>query len=289
MYVYLNGKVLPDEEARISPHDRGFLLGDGLFETLRFYRGMPFRLEAHVERLRRGARFLGIPLSPSTGQISRAMKELIQRNDLLEGVARITLSRGEGERGLGISGRERPTLLISTFPLKTLPSHWYAEGVKGVPVEWPGKRKDALGWVKATSYLRGIAAFQKAAAEGGTEAIYLDEGWVVEGAGSNIFGLWGDRLKTPPIKSGILPGITRGIVLQIGRKMGLDVGEEDFTLPELLEGDESWMTNSVVEILPMTRIGSSRIGGGRAGPVWRKIFETYEEWVAKEVGKPVKE
>lgn len=245
MQVWLDGEFLPEAKALIPATDRGFMHGRGLFETLRTYDGVPFRLGDHVERMKASARKFGFP-SP-TGDLDAAIRSLCKRNALPDAAARITLS-GDGR------------LLVTTRPLRPVPPAWYRDGAKVDFVPW---RRDARALVaghKVTSYLENILVHDEALRRGVADALFIglkDE--ILEGSVSNLFLVRRGKIVTPKL-TGILPGVTRKVVMELAK-----VQERTVKVGELKTADEAFLTNALIEILPI----------GKPGPVTRRIADAY--------------
>jgi branched-subunit amino acid aminotransferase/4-amino-4-deoxychorismate lyase len=225
MIVFLNDRWMPAEQALVPVFDRGFLYGDGLFETIRVVNGHPFRWGAHWRRLEAGAGALclGLPMGAKQGR--SLASEIVNRNACPEGVLRINVSRGNGPRGYSPKGCGRSTFCMSIHPL---PRHDPSR-----PIEWklktvsiPLPARDILSGLKNTNKLRQIMAKAEAEEAGADEAVLLTPGGMIaEGAASNLFWFEGDELCTSPLDYGILPGITREIILELSRKLGIPFKE----------------------------------------------------------------
>lgn len=233
MHVFLNGRLLPEEQAVVSVFDRSFLYGDGLFEALCVFNGKPFRWAQHFERLKHGAQYLGIRLQYSSDDLLRFIGELIAHNGARHALLRITLSRGVGVRGYSPKGANSPTLAMSLHSAPELdtrqPSSWklIAASVR-VPANEP------LAQFKTCNKLPQIFARSQADQAGADEALVLNsEGAIVEGSSSNLFWLENDIVCTPPLMAGVLPGVTREVVLEICRTLGHATREKSIT-PEQL-------------------------------------------------------
>ncbi|MFN0118004.1 MAG: aminotransferase class IV [Elusimicrobiota bacterium] len=250
--VYLNGKYLQEKDAHISIFDRGFLYGDGLYETIRIYDGVPFLLTEHLQRLFQGLHILSMKLPLSQSRIKKIIKNLIQKNKSKEAVARIFISRGVSNYGIGVSGSLRPTILITTYPFVPLNVD-YERGV--VVTVSPFSRNGARAtppFVKSTNCLNGILARIHAEKEHSFEAIHLtDKGFVAEGTVSNIFWIKNGILFTPPLDGDILPGITRQFILKKAQSLKMKVQEKKIKLPELCKADRIFLTSSLIEMLPV--------------------------------------
>ena len=272
--VYLNGDLLRAEEARIPATDRGFLYGDGLFETVRAYRGVCFRLEDHLDRLLASAQELKIPL-PS-GDISKAIRELLRANGLSDAYVRITLSRGEHQGRLALETSSAPTLLIVAGPPHQPDPNDYETGIACIisqirqSAEAPSRRHKTL------NYLDNLLAREEARLAGVQEAILLNtRGEVAEAATANLFLVEGEKLVTPSLEANILAGITRKVVLAMAKELGIEAEESLFDVDRLLAADEVFLTNSSIEILPVRRMDDRAVGTGQVGSVTGKLSEEY--------------
>jgi branched-chain amino acid aminotransferase len=266
---------MPPHEARVSPFDFGFLYGDGLFETLRTYGGAPFRLRAHLERLRSGVEALGIPGVPPLSVLEEWIGKTLARSALPEAYLRITVTRGRGQRGLDPSGCEAATVFIAALPLRP-PAASFETGLQAVFL-WPrhsGEQPPPT--LKSTSYQRGVLARSRLVREGAGEGFFLDEhGHVTEGSVSNVFAVHQGALLTPPAHA-CLPGITRQEVLTIARELGLPVHEAPLPRERLAEAEELFVTSSLMELMPVVRLQGRPVGEGRPGPVTRNLHRLYQ-------------
>jgi branched-chain amino acid aminotransferase len=258
--IYLNGAIVPPDFARIDPADRGFTLADGLFETLRAYRGKPFRLEDHLKRLESSAQALGIPLLFDAVMIAEAVIEVLAANALSEGDAaiRITATRGTGPRGLAPPEDVKPTLLITATPYAPLPDTCAA-----VIVDIRRNEGSPLSQMKTLGYLDNVLAAREAAARGAEEAILLNNAGRVAGAArANLFAVIQGRLVTPPIGDGVLPGIARRVVLELAEAARLPGVEASLSPADLLAAREIFLTNSLFEIRSVARLDDQDFAPG---------------------------
>src|SRR5580704_7565373 len=223
MIVFLNGEFVPEESARVSVFDRSFQFGDGLFETLRAYRGKPFRWADHFERLRRGAEFLKIRLPLGEEELRARAQELIERNRMPESLLRIALSRGVGKRGYLPKGADNPTVVMSLHAAPDAEANREWRVIIATP-RLPAN--EPLAQFKTSNKLPQILARMEADAAGADEALLLNtDGEVVEGSGSNLFWIKDGTVCTPPLASGVLPGVTRVVVLEICKQSGVPFRE----------------------------------------------------------------
>jgi branched-chain amino acid aminotransferase len=233
MIVFLNGQFVPEEEAVVSVFDRGFLYGDGLFETMRIFRGRPFRWAAHMERLERGAEFLRIAPPIHAEALRAAADELVARNQMQEALLRLTLSRGVGPRGYSPAGAVHPTLAMSLHPApltdRRNPPRW-----RLVTASFRLPANEPIAQFKTCNKLPQILARAQADVAGADEALLLNtDGFVVEASSSNLFWIDDEGVATAPLPSGVLAGVTRGVVWEICGGLGLAVREACVT-PEQL-------------------------------------------------------
>jgi branched-chain amino acid aminotransferase len=261
--IYLNGTMLPPEQARIDPFDRGFSLGDGLFETLRAYDGRPFRLEDHLERMSIAAATLEIPLPVDMPAVAGAVTDLLGANGHVEGDAsiRITLSRGTGPRGLAPPEDPRPILLIATAAYAPPP-----ESCAAVTVDIRRNEGSPQSRMKTLSQLDNVLAAQAAAKRGAEEAILANNaGSIACGARANLFAVIDGRLVTPPLHDGVLPGIARRVVLEIAAAWQLPREETSLRAADLQRADEILLTNSLFEIRSVGRMDGRELRGAALG------------------------
>jgi branched-chain amino acid aminotransferase group I len=278
--VYLDGSLVPLSQAHLSPLDHGFLYGYGLFETMRAYSGRIFRLEAHLARLRRAAAFLGLELD-HLPDLPQALDDTLRANHLSSARVRLTLSGGRGEPVPDITARREPTILITAGDYTPHPDSIYRQGFRVILSSFSRNTRSPLSSLKSLSYLDNLLARREARLAGADEAVMLNEqGFVAEGSSSNVFLVSGNTLRTPGEDSGILPGVTRGVVLELARSAGLATAEEKIRPDEFGLADEAFCTNSLIEIMPVTDFGGQAVGRGVAGGVAAKLTAAYRELVA---------
>ena len=277
--VYLNGSLVPLSQARLSPFDWGFLYGYGLFETMRAYSGRIFRLEKHLARLSRSAKFLGID-SESTANLGKALYDTLQANNLSDARIRLTLSGGEGEPVPDPLAPRTPTLLIIARNYTPYPRQVYEQGYKAIVSDIRRNTQSPVSAMKSLNYLDNLLARREARLAGVDEAILLNEqGFLAEGSTSNIFLMSDNTLLSPSQDSGILPGVTREVVLELAHSLGVEAVEREIAPEELLQADEAFLTNSLIEIMPLTQVSGQNIGSGIAGAVTRRLMNAYKELV----------
>jgi len=275
--VYLNGSLVPLSQARLSPLDWGFLYGYGVFETMRAYSGRIFRLEKHLARLSSSAKSLGID-SGSTADLEKALNDTLRANNLSDARIRLTLSGGEGEPVPDPLAPRSTTLLIIARSYTPYPRQVYKKGFKAIVSYIRQNTQSPASAMKSLNYLDNLLARREAKLAGADEAILLNEqGFLAEGSSSNIFLISDSTLLTPSQDSGILPGVTREVVMESAHSLGIEVVERKIAAEELLQVDEAFLTNSLIEIMPLTQVNRQNIGSGRAGAMTRKLMDAYKE------------
>lgn len=246
-WVWLDGAFLPERKAFIPATDPGFLYGHGVFEVVRAYGGVPFRLADHLARMRRSAALFKVPFRPP--DLGPVIAELCRRNRAPDAYVRITLSAG---------GR----LLVLARPRRPLPRAWYRRGAEVMIAPWRRDPRGPLCGHKTLNYLENVLTHREARRRGCADALYVGpRGELLEGCVTNVFLVLGGRLVTPRLGPGILPGVTRQVVLEIVPS----ARERNVRLKELWKADEAFLTNSMIEILPL----------GRPGPVTRRVAADY--------------
>lgn len=276
--VYLNGSLIPRSQARISALDYGFLYGFGLFETMRAYGGQVFRLDSHLNRLARSAEILGLPIEAL--DLKDAVMDTIHANKLSDARVRITISIGEGGMVPDPSACTQPTVLILAGHYQPYPKQVYEKGFRAVVSSIRRNSQSPLSRLKSANYLENMLAKQEARAAGVDEAICLNEkGLLAEASMSNIFLVNDGILRTPGEESGILPGITREVVLELASQLGINTFEQDIRLDELFQAQEAFLTNSLMEIMPLTEIDGKPVGSGEPESVTRRLMAEYKKLV----------
>ena len=275
--VYLNGAMIPLTQARISPMDYGFLHGYGLFETMRAYSGHVFRLEKHLARLERSARALNIDLG-GPAKLETAVYDALRANHLLNARIRITVSPGQEEMAADVPAKGEPTVFITATSYEPPSEQVYRRGFTAIVSRVHRSPRSPSSGLKSLSALDILLARQEAASYGVDHAILLnDDDLVAEGSSSNVFHVNDRTLFTPAEHSGILQGVTRDIVLKdLAPSLGLATKEVDVALSDLLEAEEAFLTNSMIEIMPLTVVADRSIGTGRPGPLTRRFMKAYK-------------
>ncbi|MBW9223006.1 branched-chain-amino-acid transaminase [Methanothermococcus sp. SCGC AD-155-E23] len=275
MKVYLNGKFVEKEEAKISVYDHGLLYGDGVFEGIRAYDGVIFKLKEHIDRLYDSAKSILLEIPLSKEEMEEVVVETVRVNKLRDAYIRLVVTRGIGDLGLDPQKCSNPSVFCIAEPMSPL------LGERGIRVITSSIRRlpvDVLNpAVKSLNYLNSILAKIQANYAGVDEAFLLDtEGYVVEGTGDNIFLVKKGVIKTPPVSSSILRGITRDTVIEIARDLGYEVVEDRVTLHELYVADEVFITGTAAELVPVIEIDGRVINEGKIGEVTKRLKREFD-------------
>ena len=277
--VFLNGKFVPLKNAKVSIFDRGFLYGDGVFETMRSYNGRVFMLKEHIDRITIALKILKIKIPYNKIALSRLVQKSVQINKAHNAYVKLLVARGVGPTGIDLTPNQKPTITIYTKRLNELVYDKIRK--KGLQVKFACISKNENSFtarIKSLNYLDNILARQEAREAGFNEALFINtKGFVTEAATSNIFMIKNGKVFTPPPTSGLLPGITRQAVIGIIKKYTKNkLYEKNVTPHVLLNSDELFLTNSGFEIIPVVKVGNTKIGKGKPGPFTRFIHALYK-------------
>ena len=277
MYVYLNGQFVDEERASVSVFDRGFLYGDGVFETMRTYDGHILWLAQHLHRLFDSAHMIMLPLTQSKQDFTDILRQVIDRNALRNGLLRVTVSRGKGPPGLDIDACHPPTVIITSRPHSPYSSTHYTHGVSLVTLDVRRNSTAALSpSIKSLNFLNNILAKAEATRKGAFDGIMLNQhSHLTEATTSNLFLAKDGQLFTPAATCGILEGITRNAVLGIATEQGIASPQQSLTVDALYAADECFLTNTSMEIMPVTQIDNHMIGSGRPGPMTLHLHDAF--------------
>ncbi len=272
--VFLNGKFLPANEARVSVLDRGFVFGDGVYEVIPVYGGRLFRLEHHLDRLDHSLDGIRIANPLEHARWGEILSELIERNGGGDQSLYMQVTRGVARRDHAFPAGATPTVFAMSSPLLP-PSTALLNGVTAITLE-------DIRWklcnIKAIALLPNVLLRQQALDQGAAEAIMLRDGEVTEGAAANVFIVKAGVVVTPPKSNLLLPGITRDLVVELCKANALSFEERAIPEAELREADEVWVTSSTKEIVPVTRLDGTPVGTGTPGPVWKRTIELYQTY-----------
>ncbi len=271
--VFLNDNLIDMGETRVSATDSGFLYGAGLFETMRSRNGMVFRLEDHLDRLSASARALSISYPYEKAYIRGAIDRLLQANQLAEARLRLTLTNGPLAQP---EERRKPTLLITATAFRPYPPEYYETGVLVILCPFRQNATDPTCGHKTTCYYPRLLALNLAHQKRAAEALWFTtDNRLAEGCVSNIFLVKNSILYTPPLETPVLPGIARKTVRELAQQQSLDLVEKDLFIADVLEADEIFLTNVIMEVLPVVGVEQHTVGNGRVGPITRKLREGF--------------
>jgi len=269
LQIYINGKLYAKEDAKISVYDHGLLYGDGVFEGMRAYGGKVFRLQQHLKRLWNSAQAIWLKIPITREAMAKAVNETLAANKLSDAYIRLVVTRGAGTLGLDPNRTSDPQVIIITDSITMYPPEFYTQGLELVTASSIRNHPAALSpRIKSLNYLNNILAKIEGLKAGCVEALMLNhKGEVAECTGDNIFIVRGRELATPPCDAGILEGITREAVMELGREAGLEVREVALTRHDIYVADECFLTGSAAEVVPVVKLDSRVLGNGEPGPV----------------------
>ena len=283
-WVFLNGSLVPKEDAKISVDDRGLLLGDGVFETMRSYGGKVFRFDKHLKRLFDALAVIHLSITYQPDELKDALYDTLKANQLQNASIRLTVTRGQGGRGINIPENPSPTVIITAREFIPYPERFYHEGMKTVVSQIRQNLSSPVPGIKTLNFLNNILARIEAREKVLDEAILLNtDGFVCEGTVSNIFLVKKGTIITPDSESGILPGVTREVIIELALREGIRIEEKKVKPSELKEADECFLTNTLMEVMPVSEIDKRKVGKGKPGPLTLHLMEWYEDLVRKEV------
>ncbi len=278
MWIFLNDRFVQKDQALISVFDHGFLYGAGVFETLRAYGKRIFLLDRHLARLHRSCELIGLIPSIPEEKLASLLAETLHRNNLVDALLRITISRGAGPPGLDSLPDAQPTTVIFARPLPNFPPDLWNHGVRLVVVGIRRNLPSALPpEIKSLNYLNNILAKQEATQAQAFDGLMLNaHGYLAECTTSNVFFIKSKQLYTPALESGILPGLTREVVIQLAGELGLPVEEGNYSPDQLVQADECFITNTGFEIMPVRELGNSKIGPSSPGPITKRLQDRFK-------------
>ena len=274
-WVYLNGELVAAEQAALPALDRGLLYGYGLFETMRSYSGRVFRLAEHYRRLEAGAELLAIPVPLTLAALEEAVDTTLARNGLAGAYVRLTVTAGpDGGRA---------SVLLTAREVTEYPPELHRRGMAAVVSAVRRNETSPLARVKSLNCLDNLLAREEARRSGAGEALLLNtREFIAEGAASNVFLVRNGTLVTPGVEAGALPGITRQAVLELAGEEGIEVVETSLALAELAGAGEAFLTNSVMEVMPLVSVDGRPVGPGSPGPLTERLARRYRDLVARE-------
>ena len=278
--VFLNNELIDTEKAGVSVTDSGLLYGAGLFETMRSRNGIVFRLQDHLDRLFLSAAALTIAHSYDKQYIGRAIDQVLEANELKDARMRLTLTSGP----LAESEEQRKaTLLITAAEFRPYPADYYKTGVLVVLCPFRQNQTDPTCGHKTTCYYPRLLALNLARQRKAAEALWFTtDNRLAEGCVSNVFLVKNSVLHTPPVQTPVLPGIARKTILQLAQQQSIETVERDLTITDLLEADEVFLTNVIMEVLPVIQVERHTVGDGKVGPVAQRLREAFVQTIEQE-------
>jgi len=279
-FIYIDGKFYPKSEAKVSVYDHGLLYGDGVFEGIRAYNGVVFKLKEHIDRLYRSAHTIMLQIPLTKSQITQAVLETLRKNSLKDAYIRLVVTRGVGDLGLDPRKCSKPTTIIIAQPLQAL--HGEDAKDRGVTTIISWVKRDPVDAttheIKSLNYLNSVLAKIEANTTGTDEAICLNkEGFVCEGVAENLFIVKDGIIVTPPVSAGALDGITRRVIMSLAEKLGYKVVERNVTPNELFNADEVFFTGTAAEIAPVKEINQRVIGDGKPGSITKHLMREFNK------------
>jgi branched-chain amino acid aminotransferase len=288
LLIHIDGKLVPQAEAKVSVFDHGLLYGDGVFEGIRFYNGRIFRLTEHLVRLYESARSICLTIPISLEEMEKATLETVAANNLRDGYIRLVVTRGAGPLGLNPYQCPRPGIIIIASGISLYPKEKYETGLNLITCGTRRPSPAALSpQVKSLNYLNNIMAKIEAMQAGCEEGIMLNEqGYVGECTGDNVFIVKRGIVSTPTIASGALDGITRQAVIELLIEMGITIREVTMSRHDIYTADECFLTGTAAEVIPAVQYDRRPIGDGKPGTLTRKLVERFHALV-NSTGTPV--
>ena len=279
MVVFLNGHWVTAAKAVVPVNDRGFLYGDGLFETMRVFNGRPFRMAQHLERMVRGANYLKIPLPLTPKELQQFAGQLIEKNKMPDAVLRVTLTRGSGNRGYSPKDAGPPNVVMTMHEIEPIdpanPPRWSM-----VTSSFQIPASDPLASFKTTNKLLQVAARAEAEAKDADEALLVNtNGEVAEAAGANLFWIYHDKICTTPTGRGALPGITRAVILEICQVLGLQTNKRVIKREALKNAEAIFLSQSALGLVSIVNLDGDPVP---ESPLVEKIYTSYCEMLARE-------
>jgi branched-chain amino acid aminotransferase len=279
--VWIAGKLVNKEDAKISVYDHGLLYGDGVFEGMRSYSGKVFRLHEHLDRLWKSAKAIWLEIPMSMEAVGQAVYDTLQANGIKDGYIRLVVTRGAGSLGLDPNRTSDPQIIIITDHIALYPQEFYENGLDIITASTVRNHPAALSpRIKSLNYLNNIMAKIEGMRAGCVEALMLNhKGEVAECTADNIFIVKQGQLLTPPLDAGILEGITRNAILEIARESGIPTFETALTRHDIFIADECFLTGSGAEVIPVVKLDCRLIGNGKPGPLTNQLKKKFHELI----------
>ena len=282
--IWLDGKIVDESDAKISVFDHGLLYGDGIFEGIRFYNGRVFRLTEHIERPYLSAKALLLKMPWTLEEVCEATLQTIRANNLNDGYIRLVVTRGIGDLGLNPYLCPNPSMFIIASGITLYPAELYENGLEVVTCSTRRPTPASLSpQVKSLNYLNNVMAKVEALTAGAKEGLMLNEqGYVAECTGDNVFVVKKGEVITPPVSDGSLDGITRQVIFELCSELGISIREMSMARYDIYTADESFLTGTAAETIPMVKLDEREIGDGKPGPISLRLIEAYRQKVQSE-------
>ncbi len=286
--IWLDGELLPEDQAKVSVFDHGLLYGDGVFEGIRAYHGRVFRLDEHIKRLEYSAKAIMLDIGMTHQELCDATVETCRANDIHDGYVRLVVTRGVGDLGLDPRKCPKPTVFIIAASIALYPPEHYETGLSLITCSTRRNATDACDpGIKSLNYLNNILAKIECNLAGVPEGIMLTrDGMVSECTGDNIFVVADGVLATPPISAGILNGVTRGVVIDVANELGIPVEERMFPVAAVHTADECFLTGTAAELVPVVQVDGRMVGDGNPGVITKRLLEGFHA-LARAEGTPI--
>ena len=278
--VNVNGRITSERDAVISVFDHGFLYGEGVYETLRTYGGTPFLYERHVQRLRRSAELISLPVPFSDVELADSIQATLKTSGISgEAYIRVLVTRGIGDLTYDPSATPAPSVVIIVKPHVDPPAEVYRDGVRVVIVDVVRNHPGSVNpMIKSNNLMNSALAMQQAIKRGAYEGIMRNyRGELTECAVANLFIVRNGEALTPPLTAGLLPGITREFLFEIGRRAGVEMREQTLFDQDLFDADEAFLTGTTREVVPIVTVDDRPIGSGRPGPVTQRLLDAFRQ------------
>jgi branched-chain amino acid aminotransferase len=290
LQVYIDGEYYPKSQAKVSVYDHGLLYGDGVFEGIRAYNGIVFKLNEHIDRLYRSAHALRLTIPLTKEEMTKIVLETLRKNNLRDAYIRLIVTRGIGDLGLDPRKCPKPTVIIITDTISIMSSEAKEKGITTM-IAWVRRNSvdSTTHEIKSLNYLNSVIAKMEATANGVDEAICLDKnGFISEGVGENLFIVKDGKLITPPSSTGALAGITAKFTINLAKSLGYEVAETNLTPFQLFTADEAFFTGTAAEVVPIREVNKRQIGSGSPGPITKKLMAAFQKAIVDPVeGVPI--
>ena len=277
--IYIDGVYYPKSEAKISVYDHGLLYGDGVFEGIRAYEGIVFKLHEHIERLYLSAHAIMLKIPLSKEEIIEAVIKTLRKNKLINAYIRLVVTRGVGDLGLDPRKCRKPSIIIITDSINLHSTGAKENGISTM-ISWVRRNPvdTTTHEIKSLNYLNSVLGKIEAISTGVDEALCLDKnGWIVEGVGENLFIVKNGKIFTPPSSSGALAGITAEVAIRLAKNRGIDVIKRNITPFQLFTADEAFFTGTAMEMVPIKEVNKRKIGEGKPGPITKKLMAAFQK------------